>query len=64
MSPVIAATPSLMLWRKPELTATATIITKKLTAVATAAMFPLNFILRDMKESATKCVRALPPDGT
>jgi hypothetical protein len=40
MSPTIAATPSRTAARKPEETATATIITKKLTAMATAASFP------------------------
>jgi hypothetical protein len=39
-------------------------ITKKLTAIATAATFPWNLSFFDMKRSATKCVRALLRDGT
>jgi hypothetical protein len=40
ISPVSWLTPSRMALRKPEVTATATIITKKLTAIAIAATFP------------------------
>jgi hypothetical protein len=36
----MAATPSRISFRNPELTATATMMTKKLTAIAIAATFP------------------------
>ena len=42
ISPVTAATPSRTAWRKPAEMATARIITRKLTAIETAASFPWN----------------------
>ena len=66
ISPVIAATPSRIAWRKPEEMATARIITRKLTAIDAAATPPWNLSLRDMKGPAftTRYGRVPPADGT
>ena len=52
-SPITAATPSRMACLKPDETATAMMMIRKLTVIEITAMFPWNFSFPDMKPEAS-----------